>query len=156
MLVSGTLVMRDVDGNGKVDRVLATFSETLVASSDTAPWTLTAVPSAGSLASVSTSGATATLVLTEGAGAQNTAVGSFRVVLAASATGIRDAAANQASFASTAPVDQATPVLVSLVMQDVNTTARSTACSPPSRSRSPPTARAPLPGRSRMCPRVEA
>ena len=121
MLVSGTLVMRDVDGNGKVDRVLATFSETLVASSDTAPWTLTAVPSAGSLASVSTSGATATLVLTEGAGAQNTAVGSFRVVLAASATGIRDAAANHSSFASTAPVDQATPVLVSLVMQDVNT-----------------------------------
>ena len=120
VLVSGTLVMRDVDGNGKVDRVLATFSETLVASSDTAPWTLTAVPSAGSLASVSTSGATSTLVLTEGAGAQNTAVGSFRVVLAASATGIRDAAANQASFASTAPVDQATPVLVSLVMQDVN------------------------------------
>ena len=121
VLVSGTLVMRDIDANGKVDRVLATFSETLVPSSDTAPWTLTAVPSAGSLASVSTSGATATLVLTEGAGAQNTAVGSFRVVLAASATGIRDAAGNQASLASTAPVDQATPVLVSLVMQDVNT-----------------------------------
>ncbi len=120
VLVSGTLVMRDIDGNGKVDRVLATFSETLEPSTDTAPWTLTAVPSAGSLSSVSTSGATATLVLAEGAGAQNTAVGSFRVVLAASATGIRDAAANQASFGSTAPVDQATPVLVSLVMQDVN------------------------------------
>ena len=121
MLVAGTLVMRDVDANGKVDRVLATFSETLEPSSDTAPWTLSNVPSAGSLASVSTSGATATLVIAEGAGAQNTAVGTFRVVLAASATGIRDAAGNQASFGSTAPVDQATPVLVSLVMQDVNT-----------------------------------
>ena len=121
MLVAGTLVMRDVDANGKVDRVLATFSETLEPSSDTAPWTLSNVPRAGSLASVSTSGATATLVIAEGAGAQNTAVGTFRVVLAASATGIRDAAGNQASFGSTAPVDQATPVLVSLVMQDVNT-----------------------------------
>ena len=71
-------------------------------------------PSAGSLARSRRRRATATLVLTEGAGAPNTAVGSFRVVLAASATGIRDAAGNQASFASTAPADQATPVLVSL------------------------------------------
>ncbi len=121
VLVTGTLVMRDIDANGKVDRVLATFSETVEPSTDTAPWTLTNVPSAGTLASVSTSGATATLVIAEGAGAQNTAVGTFRVVLAASATGIRDAANNQASFGSTAPVDQATPVLVSLVMQDSNT-----------------------------------
>ena len=119
VLVAGTLVMRDIDANGKVDRVLATFSETLAASTDTAPWTLTNTPSAGSLASVSTSGATATLVIAEGAGAQNTAVGTFRVVLAASATGIRDTAGNLSSFASSAPVDQATPVLVSLLMQDV-------------------------------------
>ena len=121
VLVPGTLVMRDIDANGKVDRVLASFSETLVPSTDTAPWTLTAVPSGGTLSSVSTSAATATLVIAEGAGAQNTAVGSFRVVLAASATGIRDAASNLASFASTAPVDQATPVLVTLVLQDANT-----------------------------------
>ena len=118
ILVAGTLLMRDVDQNGKVDRVLATFSETLASSTDTAPWTLTAVPSGGTLASVSTSGATATLVIAEGAGAPNTAVGSFRVVLAASATGIRDAASNLSSLASTAPVDQATPILVSLLMQD--------------------------------------
>ena len=62
--------MRDIDANGKVDRVIATFSETLAASTDTAPWTLTNVPSAGTLASVSTSGATATLVISEGAGAR--------------------------------------------------------------------------------------
>ncbi len=122
VLVAGTLLMRDVDANGKVDRVLATFSESLEPSTDTTPpWTLTNVPSGGTLSSASTSGATATLVIAEGAGAQNTAVGTFRVVLAASATGIRDAASNQGSFGSTAPVDQATPVLVSLVMQDVNT-----------------------------------
>ena len=120
VLVAGMLVMQDVTANGKVDRVQATFSETLAASTDTAPWTLTNVPSSGTLASVSTSGATATLVIAEGAGAQNTAVGTFRVVLAVSATGIHDAAGNQSSIASTAPVDQATPILVSLVMQDTN------------------------------------
>ena len=120
ILVAGTLVMQDVNANGRVDRVQATFSETLAASTDTAPWTLTNVPSGGTLASVSTSGATATLVIAEGAGAQNTAVGTFRVVLAASATGIRDAAGNQSSLASSAPVDQATPILVSAVMQDTS------------------------------------
>ena len=41
--------MRDVDANGKVDRVLATFSESLQPSTDTAPWTLTNVPSGGTL-----------------------------------------------------------------------------------------------------------
>ena len=119
VLVAGTLEMRDVDDDGRVDRVASTFSELLAASSDTAPWTLTAVPSGGTLASVSTAGANATLAIAEGAGALNTAVGTFRVALAASATGIRDAAGNQASLASTAPVDRATPVLASLLMQDV-------------------------------------
>ena len=111
--------MQDVNANGRVDRVQATFSETLAASTDTAPWTLTNVPSGGTLASVSTSGATATLVIAEGAGAQNTAVGTFRVVLAASATGIRDAAVDQSRRRS-APVDQATPTLVSASLQDTN------------------------------------
>jgi len=121
VLVAGTLAMRDVDDNGKVDRVAATFSETLAASSDTAPWTLASVPSGGTLASVSTAGAGVTLTIAEGAGAQNTAVGSFRVTLAASASGIRDAAGNLSSFGSSAPLDQATPVLVSATMQDANT-----------------------------------
>ena len=106
--------MKDIDANGKVDRVSADFSEPLAASTDTAPWTLTNVPSGGSLASVATAAATATLTISEGAGAANTAVGTFRVTLAASATGIRDAAGNQSSFGSTAPTDQATPVLISL------------------------------------------
>ena len=56
----------------------------------------------------------------EGAGAANTAVGTFKVTLAASATGIRDAAGNQSSSPPTAPTDQATPVLVTLSMQDTN------------------------------------
>ena len=120
VLVAGTLVMKDLDGNGKVDRVSADFSESLASSTDTTPWTLTNVPSGGTLAAVSTAAATATLAISEGAGAANTAVGTFKVVLAASATGIRDAAGNQSTLASTAPADLATPVLVSLVMQDTN------------------------------------
>ncbi len=82
------------------------------------------MPSGGSLAAVATAGATATLSLAEGAGAANTAVGGFRVTLAASAGGIRDPAGNQSSFGSTAPTDQAAPVLVSLLMQDANTNGR--------------------------------
>ena len=109
VLVAGTLVMKDLDANGKVDRVSADFSEPLASSTDTTPWTLTTVPSAGTLAAVSTAAATATLAISEGAGAANTAVGTFRVALAGSATGIRDAAGNQSSLASTAPADQATP-----------------------------------------------
>ncbi len=107
-----SLQMLDSDADGKVDRVVATFSEALQSSTATAPWTLTAVPSAGTLASVSTSGTVATLVLNEGAGAADTAVGTFKIALAANASGIRDAAGNQASFAATAPDDLAGPVLM--------------------------------------------
>ena len=121
VLVAGTLAMKDTDGNGKIDQATASFSEPLAPSTDTAPWTLTNVPSAGTLAAVSTSGTTATLTISEGAGAANTAVGTFKIALAASATGIRDAAGNQSTLAATAPTDQASPVLISLVMQDTNT-----------------------------------
>jgi hypothetical protein len=113
-----SLQLLDGDGNGKVDQVRATFSETLAASTATAPWTLANVPSGGSLASVATAGTVATLTLSEGAGAANTAVGGFTVALAANATGIRDTAGNQSSFAATAPADKATPVLVTLQMFD--------------------------------------
>jgi hypothetical protein len=105
-----SLQMLDTNINGKIDRVTAGFDEPLAASTAPAPWTLTGVPSAGALASVATSGSTATLTITEGMGAADTAVGSFRVALAASATGIRDALGNQASFAATAPLDRAGPV----------------------------------------------
>ena len=47
-----TLSLLDNNGNGKVDRVTASFSETLQAySAGTAPWTLANVPSGGTLAS---------------------------------------------------------------------------------------------------------
>ena len=118
--VETAMVMKDVNGNGKVDQITVTFSETLAASTDAAPWTLANVPSGGTLSSVSTSGAVATLTLNEGAGAPDTAVGSLTVALSSSATGIRDASGNRSSFAATAPADGAKPALVSMTMLDGN------------------------------------
>jgi hypothetical protein len=115
-----SLQLFDANGNGKVDQVKATFNEPLAASTATAPWTLTSVPSGGTLASVATAGSVATLTINEGAGAASTAVGNFTVALAASTTGVRDAAGNQSSFAATNPADKAAPALVTLQMLDGN------------------------------------
>lgn len=105
------LSLLDTSGNGKVDRVTAVFSENLAAyTAGTAPWSLLNVPSSGTLASVAVATNTATLTITEGAGAANTAVGGMTVALTASGTGVRDAAGNQASFAARAPADLAAPV----------------------------------------------
>jgi hypothetical protein len=109
-----SLWMEDANANGKIDRVTATFSEPLAGSSPTSQWTLSNVPSAATLASVGTAGAVATLSLTEGGGAASTAVGTFKLALAASGSGIRDLAGNQASFAATAPTDKAGPVPIAV------------------------------------------
>ncbi|MEA2221670.1 MAG: hypothetical protein QOH83_46, partial [Solirubrobacteraceae bacterium] len=106
------LQMVDSDANGKVDEVRATFDEPLATSTATAPWTLTNVPSGGTLRAVSTSGTVVTLTIDEGSDAADTSVGSFKVALAASPSAIRDAAGNQASLAATAPRDLAGPVLM--------------------------------------------
>ncbi|MEP7202776.1 MAG: putative Ig domain-containing protein [Ilumatobacteraceae bacterium] len=107
-----TLTMSDANGNGRVDTVTVAFSEPIATSTATTPpWTLTNVPSLGTLASVAVSGGnTATLTITEGAGVADTSVGTFKVALAATSTGIYDAAGNQASFAAVAPADKAKPV----------------------------------------------
>ena len=60
------------------------------------------------------SGTTATLTITEGASAADTAVGGFTVALATNAAGVRDTAANPSSFAATAPADKAAPVVLSV------------------------------------------
>jgi hypothetical protein len=107
------MAMQDVDKDGKVDRVVVEFGEDLAAySAGTGPWTLTNVPSGGSLSSVNVSGSTATLNISEGSGAKDTAVGAFRVALASNANGIRDDAGNRTSFSATAPSDAAAPVPV--------------------------------------------
>ncbi len=110
-----SMTMQDINGNGKVDRVVATFDESLATySAGTAPWTLANVPSGGTLASVAVGGSQATLTIAEGAGAADTAVGSFTIALAANGNGIRDAGGNLSSFAPTAPTDQAKPVAMSI------------------------------------------
>ena len=112
-----TLEMFDTNGNGKVDHVKATFNESLASySAPNSVWTLTNVPSGGTLNSVSVSGAVATLTLNEGAGAADTSVSSFTVALAANTSGIRDLAGNQSSFAATAPADKAAPVPVAVTL----------------------------------------
>jgi acid phosphatase family membrane protein YuiD len=117
--------MRDNDSDGRIDRVVVTFSESLSTpySAGNTPWTLAGVPSGGSLGSVSVSGSTATLTVTEGSGAQDTAVGSLTVALAASTTGIRDAAGNQSAFVATAPADAAKPLAVAVAAADGGGTA---------------------------------
>ncbi|MFZ4717947.1 MAG: hypothetical protein ACOYMR_00895 [Ilumatobacteraceae bacterium] len=121
-----TVDMRDVDGNGKVDRVVVTFDQALnpAYSAGVAPWTLANVPSGGTLSSVAVSGSTATLTIAEGLGAASTAVGAFTVALAADAGGIRDVANHTASFTARAPADAAAPAVVSIVQQDVNANGR--------------------------------
>lgn len=112
-----SLEMFDVDTDGRVDQVKAAFGEALADyTAGNTPWTLSNVPSGGSLASVSVSGTVATLTITEGNGAEDTAVGSFTVALAQDATGIRDAAGNKASFAAAAPLDRARPMPVGLMI----------------------------------------
>ena len=110
-----SLRMLDVDQDGKIDQLTARFSEAVTCASPCLdPWTLQNVPSAGTLSAVSTSGDTATLTITEGAGAADTAPGAFRVGLTAIPGGVADIDANLAAFALQAPVDQAGPVPVGI------------------------------------------
>ena len=115
------LTAKDTNANGKVDQITTTFSEPLAAySAPSSTWTLASVPSGGTLATVSVVSPAATLTITEGAGAADTAVGGFTVTLAANATGIRDAAGNLSSFTLT-PIDGAAPIRLAQDMYDVNT-----------------------------------
>ena len=116
-----TLQMLDTNADGKVNSIRATFNESVASTTLKTNWTLTGVPSGGSLSSVARSGAIVTLTLTQGAGAADTSVGLFKIALAAAATGVRDAAGNQASFAAQEPADLAKPVLIGVTDTDVGT-----------------------------------
>lgn len=99
--------------DGFVDRVVATFNEPLAAyTAGTSGWTLASSPSGRTLSTVAvtTGGTTATLTLAGGTTVADTAAGGFTVALAATAGGIRDAAGNRSSFATTAVTDKAGPV----------------------------------------------
>jgi hypothetical protein len=118
-----SMVMRDNDNDGRVDRVVVTFNSTLVtipSTSNTTQWTIANAPGGATKASVSVSGNVATLVLNEGS--VNTAVGAFTVALAPSATGVRTPGGMQASFPATAPTDEAKPVPTSVTLNNGATT----------------------------------
>jgi hypothetical protein len=111
-----SMTLLDNDRDGKVDRASITWTETIATvSAGNAPWTLAAVPSGGTLASVSSTTTVTTLTITEGPGAIDTSAGAMTVALASSATGIRDAADNRTSFGPTAPLDRARPMLVGTI-----------------------------------------
>jgi hypothetical protein len=121
-----SLEMLDVDLDGKVDRAVATFDETLATpyTAPTSVWTLANAPGGASntLASVAVAASTATLILNEGVA--NTASGSFTIALAASATGIRDALGNQSSFAPASVADRAAPVPINVALANGGTLGR--------------------------------
>jgi hypothetical protein len=118
-----SLQMLDANANGLVDTVTAQFSDNVSCTAPClAPWTLANVPSDGSLSSVDVSGNTATLHLTEGAGAPNTAVGTFTVALASDPNGIVGPEPNPASFGPTSPADKAGPVPVDISSVNHGTT----------------------------------
>jgi len=107
--------MLDNNTNGKVDQVHLTFDRPVKCTGAcTSAWTLANVPSSGHLGTVSVSGQTVNLNITEGSGAANTAVGSFTVALASSASGVTDLAGHPAHFTATAPADGAAPVPTSV------------------------------------------
>jgi hypothetical protein len=111
--------MFDVNADGRVDRVVVTFTETLAAyAAPNTVWSLASAPSGATVNTVTVSGNTATLELTQGTAAATTAVGSFRVTLSPNAAGIRDTAGNLASYTSIAPTDRAAPALVTLSLLD--------------------------------------
>lgn len=104
------------DANGKIDRIVATFDETLqtVSGASTHGFQLSNVPSNGSRGNASYSGTAATLTVVEGSDAANTAVGAFTVALSGGSINPWDAAGNPAQFAATAPADKAGPVPITV------------------------------------------
>jgi hypothetical protein len=111
--------------NGKIDQVVATFNEPLQATSSSDGWSLTSTPSAGTLGGVTVvaSSTTATVSITEGSGAADTAVGSFKLALDQTTSAIKDLSGNKASFAATAPIDLAKPIPTDLLISNVGGTA---------------------------------
>jgi hypothetical protein len=103
------LEMRDVDGNGKVDRIDARFDETL--GSCAGGWTLGgSVPSGGTAGSVTIAGSEARLTINEGGSDPDTAVGSLVVTIPAGSVCDPQGTGN-AAIGPLAPADFAAPVL---------------------------------------------
>jgi prepilin-type N-terminal cleavage/methylation domain-containing protein len=106
-----SLQMKDIDKDGRVDQLVAAFDSSLDASCS-AGWALANVPSAGSLGTVAITGSTATITVNEGAGARDTAVGSFTAAISPGASCLVD------PFTAKVPADGAAPVVVGVTSTD--------------------------------------
>ena len=111
-----SILMRDVNVNGKVDQLDIAFSEILgpYTIKTRSPFTLTNVPSNGSPGIETFVGNMAILAVNEGNGAADTSVGNFTVDLKTNIRGVQDPAANLSFFAGRSPIDGAAAVPVSL------------------------------------------
>lgn len=111
--IAEPIVARDVNVNGKADRLMLSFTENLT--SATAPnWTFANPLSGATASTVALAGKVATLSLTEGVGAANTATTGFTVALDANGTGLKDAAGNEVTFGPKSAKDEMKPVLSGL------------------------------------------
>jgi hypothetical protein len=102
--------------NGKIDRFTITMSESLgtYTANHTAPWTLTGVPSGGTILAPTVSSSVLTVTLTEGPGAADTSVGAMTVAMASDPSGLDDPSGNVAvAIAEIAPLDLAKPFKLS-------------------------------------------
>jgi prepilin-type N-terminal cleavage/methylation domain-containing protein len=107
-------IARDIDENGKADRLVLQFSEPLGPTVTASQFSLTSAPSSAMVSSGVTSGPTATLTLNEGGGLQNTTTAGFTVAASSDPNGLRDGAGNLTAFSAQAVVDGMAPVLVAL------------------------------------------
>ena len=120
-----TLQFFDTSSNGKIDRIIATFNESLN-TSYSAPntvWNLGNAPVGVSISTVSIGGPSNTqaiVTLNEGSTFDTSASG-MTLALTANANGVRDLAGNQAAFATTAVADKAPPVPVNVQLANVGT-----------------------------------
>ena len=121
--VKTSMTMNDTDADGRVDQVIVTYSEPLVAvADDSANWTLSNIPSNGSKGTVTaTNGVNdVTINITEGVSPQDTSVSTFTVAYT-NAGAIQDAVGNTAlSFTAESPIDGAKPVFLTRTTQDLD------------------------------------
>ena len=105
---------KDTNANGKVGRVLVTFSEALADyGAENTPWSLSGEPTGVSLMSVDVSGNRATLLLQQGRD-QDTAADGFKVALAPDRAGVRDAIGNLSSFPLSTVTDDMQPIVTGI------------------------------------------
>jgi len=118
--LTGAAYLYDINGNGKVDKIQANFSEIIAAASDTTSWTLNNALLGGAITGASASGASVVLTLSEPTDF-NTSTGGMNLSFANNGSWKdthNNAAGNSASAISL--IDQAAPIVVAKSTEDRN------------------------------------